>query len=489
MIDDLDQDSLDLLLSLGYLPNIKARLVDNGVVFTNSMSTDSICCPSRATFLTGQYTHNHGVYDVTKGAGYLYPPQNDSTGQNGESTLLPTWLKAAGYRTALFGKYLNGYGTTDGGDPSRIPTGWDKWLGLYGMATYQVYGYTYNEDGVTRTAGTTDADYQSDFLASKAEEFLAGVSTDAPLFLYLAPTPPHTEMPEVWSTGVLSYNVVYSWEVPPPIRYEFLVDGDLANGELPEQDQSAPNFNELDVSDKPDWLRNDVPSLGQQAKTWAARQYKQRLASTIAIDDFVGRVVNSLDSRGMLDDTLLVFTSDNGFLLGEHRLVEKGVPYEEAIRVPLVIGGAGTQAGSQCAALVGNHDLAVTIADFAGATPTRETDGRSLRPWLTNASTASSRNQLLIEHYQEQTLVRAFDIIWPYGGLRILGAKPGLFVDYGPVPGATVTKEYYDLATDPDQLDNAYSSLGTLTGNALTDRLSNLSACVGLECRQAEDAF
>ncbi len=491
MIDDLDQKSMNQLLEIGRLPNIQAHLISRGVTFDNSFATDSICCPSRATFFSGQYVHNHGVKDITEGAGYLYP--TDATGQGGEDTLLPKWMKTAGYRTALFGKYLNKYGETDG-SPSRIPSGWDQWLALYSNTTYNVYGYDYNENGQLKVGGTAVTDYQTDFISKKVTDYLSSsvVTPTEPQFIYVAVTPPHTTTNENQFLAATSYGGVFSWQIPPAPRYSYLIDGNVANGELPKQNQSTmnTNFNEgsATYSLKPDWMRNNVPMMSSLTLSYAARQYKQRLAAMLSVDDMVGSIAAILQHKGMYKNTIFFLTSDNGYLLGEHRLAEKGVGYEEAIRVPLVISGAGIVPASRCSSLVANHDLAVTIADLSGASPTRNVDGRSLRPWLIDPSKSTSRRQILVEHYQENTKLVALDLIPPYSVLRNLVPNQTnfSFIDYGNI-SANVSIEYYTLDADPVQLYNTGATLGASLPS-FQSTLSSLQTCTGSGCTMAEDS-
>jgi arylsulfatase A-like enzyme len=269
MIDDLDQKTFSLLVNSGRLPNIKKHLVDRGVIFDNSFAGDSICCPSRATFFTGQYVHNHGVLDVTKGVGYLFP--FDKTGQGGEQTLLPVWLQNSGYKTALFGKYMNGYGVTDGGNPARIPKGWNKWLAFYSNSTYNVYNYNYNEDGILKVGGSNESDYQTDFISRKVSAYISETSNTTPHFIYVAVTPPHTLVSENALLPGLAYGGAFNWEIPPAPRHQYLIDGNSSNDEVPSLDRSIANFNESSQSYalKPDWMQQNVPLMSTTTISWA----------------------------------------------------------------------------------------------------------------------------------------------------------------------------------------------------------------------------
>lgn len=493
MIDDLDRASLDRLVAAGLVPNIRKHLIERGTDFRQSYSTDSICCPSRATFFSGQYVHNHGVKTITVGSRHIYP--SDATGQGGEGTFLPTWLQAAGYETALFGKYLNGYGSEVKNGETRIPQGYNYWLALQGANTYKVFGYDYNENGTMHAGGTDAASYQTDFIRDRAVAYINSINPKTPQFVYIAPTAPHTEVGED-RPGFATYGSTFSWTVRPAPRHERYMDGDESNGEVPAINDQLPNYNESDAtySSKPGWMKEGVPSMTITQRAGAARQYKQRMAAMLAIDEMVGAVVDALAARGMLDNTLLLFTADNGYFLGEHRLAEKGAPYEEGLRVPLVIRApSSTTAANACPLLVGNHDLAATISDYANAKPTRKADGRSLRSLIEGKGTSSRRN-LLIEHYQEATHIQALDVVWPYGAIRTQSTPENPQQSANEIytlferENVVNKTEYYDLNNDPYQLNNRGTQLSSTDAASLSRRLGALRTCAGSECKSAEDA-
>jgi N-acetylglucosamine-6-sulfatase len=494
MLDDLDVRSFRRLLGGGWLPNVQRYLVDQGVTFENSFSTDAICCPSRTTFFSGQYTHNHGVLDITRGTKYLFP--SDATGQGGEASFVPSWLQTRGYRTALFGKYLNGYGGETATAGTRVPPGWNRWLALQGATTYSMYGYGYcnatdTASCVQATGGdaANPAAYQTDWLRDQITAYIAGLNPTTPQFLYLAPTAPHTETNESQPPGLLTYGSVFQWQVPPAPRHQLLIDGITSNGEVPAQDTTIPNYNESDTTYvfKPGWMTQNVPAMNATQQGWAARQYKQRLASMLAIDDMVGAVMGALAAKGMLSSTLVVLTGDNGYFLGEHRLGEKGAPYEEAIRVPLVIRAPGGAHAATTTAIAANHDLAVTIADYSGAVPTRTVDGRSLRPVLQAPASSWSRENLLVEHYQEKGPV-VFAAIWPYGTVRTQSVNGNaMYTSYETTQSNVIKAELYDLIADPYQLYNTVSTAAAARLASLQTRLANLRACKGTSCATYEN--
>lgn len=474
MIDDLDMRLYDDMLDDGLLPNIERHIVERGTNFRRSYATDAICCPSRATFLSGQYVQNHGVKDVTTGYGHIYPV--DATGQGGDATFLQAWLKAAGYRTALIGKYMNEYDDHDGDgvpEPAK-PADWDHWVALFGGNSYNMNFYTYIKNGQVSPA-FRNRQFQTDFIADETSQFIEASSGDAPLFLYVAPTAPHTL--GAGAPAGLPYDIFYAVGLPEHPRYPI--------SQIPDMD-IGPAFREwIDsgLADKPSWLTGNVPPYRSSLHDEINEYHKQRVSNMRGIDDLVGQVVASLQTTGRYDSSLFVFVSDNGFFMGEHGLTQKSAPYEEAIHVPLTIAGPGIRAEVQSDALVANTDLSVTIADFAGATPLRQVDGRSLRPVLQSSNPSWTRQRILIENYTEQTGVVPLDVVEPYRAIRVCGGRDDLiFVDY---EGSEI--EMYDLAVDPFQLDNAARQLSEVAKGELQLQLRRFDQCSGRSCVAAED--
>lgn len=362
LTDDLDAQSYTLF------PNIKSQLTDQGVTFSNFYVPDSLCCPSRSSLLRGQYVHNHQVLGNTAPDGGYQKFHS----QGLEHSTVGTWLQAAGYRTALMGKYLNGY--PDGVDPSFVPPGWNEWDSPSGGNPYSEYNYKLNENGKVVAYGSQPQDYMIDVISRKATDFING-GGNQPFFMYLATYAPHQP-------------------ATPAPRHADAFPGATA--------PRTPSFNEADMSDKPAWLR-DRPLLSDQQISQIDQLYRKRLQSMLAVDDLVASLVQTLQKHGQLDNTYIVFTSDNGFHLGQHRLPPgKQTAYDEDIRVPLVVRGPGVPAGQTQAAFALNLDLAPTYAQLAGATLPDFVDGRSLLPLLQNPSAAPAdwRQEALIEHYR-----------------------------------------------------------------------------------------
>ncbi len=362
MTDDQD------LASMRVMPKVRKLVGRKGTNFANSFASNPVCCPSRSTFLSGRYSHNTGIYRNS--------PPHGGFASFDDSNTLPVWLQDSGYYTALIGKYMNGYGADD---PTYIPPGWSEWYGATDPSTYRMYGYTLNENGTPITYGDYDtpdpALYQTDVYAEKAAEFIERRAPEAqPFFLEVTPLAPHVEVFNRPSDGDDDPPTPNFPNPRPAPRH---IDA-FATEKL----NRTKAFNEANVSDKPAGIRSRaVMSSGTIAMT--ASRNRSRLESLLAVDDMVAKVVQSLRQTGELENTVIIFTSDNGFQLGEHRIPNgKQQPYEESIRVPLLIRGPEVPRGEVRDQLAANVDLAPTIAAFAGAEPGHPVDGESLIPTI-----------------------------------------------------------------------------------------------------------
>ena len=421
------------------LPKTRALLEAQGTSFANSFVSYSLCCPSRSTFLTGQYPHNHGV--LSNGG------PNGGYQRLDHTNTLPVWLQQADYYTAHVGKYLNNYGV----DSPAPPPGWSRWFGLIDPTTYKLFDYTVSDDGVPVSYGHASGDYQTDVLAAEAERVLRSRAGESqPFFVTVAPVVPHLER----------LNGGQSPPRPAP-RYQ----GRFAAEPMP----VAASFSEADVSDKPAHIRR-LPALSPAKTARETAVFRARLASLLAVDDLVERLVDALAETGQLERTVIIFTSDNGFLLGEHRIVDqKYYPYEESIRVPLIIRGGGFPAGATAAQQVSNIDLAPTIVALTGAKPRRVMDGRSLLPLALDPGQGKDRT-LLIEGVGAGTGKPSFqavrDLRW-------------LYVEY-----PSGDRELYDLAKDPFELRSRHAAPALAAVRAdLAHRLARLRSCAGASCR------
>jgi N-acetylglucosamine-6-sulfatase len=428
--------------SMRVMPNVKTLLADQGVTFDNSFVSYSLCCPSRSTFLTGQYAHNHGVWGNAAPIGGYYKLDSTNT--------LPVWLQRAGFQTIHLGKYLNQYGTRN---PREIPPGWGQWYGTPDPSTYRYLNYTINENGNLVTFGTAASDYKTDVESRLAVDLIAHQAADPrPFFMWVAFLAPHSGAPRDADdpTGLATPS--------PAPRHK----NRFANEPLP----TPPSLNEADVSDKPAVIRNR-PLLTPARLNAVRESYQQRLESLLAVDEAVAQIVNELTRIGKLDSTYIIFTSDNGFFHGEHRVpAGKVLLYEPSIRVPLIIRGPGIPAGQHRSQFVANTDLAPTITQVTGAQPGRVMDGRSLLPFAHDRLLQSGRDILL----ETPTYAAVRSPNW-------------LYAEY-----TTGERELYNLARDRDELNSLHADprYDKIKAN-LAARLARLRLCKGPACRRGPE--
>ena len=430
--------------SMRVMTNVNSLLAARGTTFTNNFASFPLCCPSRTTFITGQYGHNHtimGNAPPTGGYDKLAPTHANS---------LPAWLRQAGYHTVHVGKYLNGYGRAR---PTEIPAGWAEWYGSTDPSTYQFYNYRLNENGRLVTYGAGAANYQTDVYGRKAVDLIRRhAPSTQPFFLSVAFLAPH-------SGGPRDADDPRNQATPSPAprhRNRF------ASEPLP----APPSLNEADVSDKPAGIRNRAV-IGPARINGIRENYQQRLESLLAVDEAIRDIVAALDASGEASRTLIVFTADNGFFHGEHRVpAGKVLVYEPSVRVPLILRGPGVPAGVRRTNLAANVDLAATILDVAKARPGRRLDGRSLLPFARDGLVRSGR-----------------DILLETPGYSAIRTPRHVFVQH-----STGEQELYDLAADPHQLQSLHAD-ARFTGlkNDLGARLARLRACAGDACRRGAD--
>lgn len=393
--DDQRWDSLDVM------PTVRDEIAGKGVTFENAFAVNPLCCPSRASILTGLHSHSTLVYTNARPyGGYSWFDDSSTVG---------TWLSRAGYRTAYIGKYLNGYTT-----PER-PPGWSRWFGYWNG----FFNYIVSDNGTHRWFGGAAEDYSTDVFTRKAVSFIEGTSTDEPLFLVYAPFAPHGP------------------STPAPRHSSEFADL---------EPWRPPSYNEEDVSDKPRWVRTTKRMTAEQqaAMDGRARMMTQTL---LAVDEGVAEILDALESTGRLRDTLIVYTSDNGMMWGEHRRTNmKVAAYEESIRIPLVVRYDALVDGPRTETrLTTNLDFAPTFAALARASRSR-VEGRSLLPLLRSDAEPARRwrRQFLIEHLRGGY---AGSLAVPtYCGVRSARWK---YVVY-----QTREEELYDLAADRHELEN-----------------------------------
>ncbi|HEV2875448.1 MAG TPA: sulfatase [Thermoleophilaceae bacterium] len=432
--------------SMRVMAGVRSELGAAGTTFERSFVSNPLCCPSRATLYTGQYTHNHGVIGNR-------PPEG-GYGRLDKSEWLPVWLQRAGYHTVHIGKFMNRYGLDS--PPTEVPPGWNEWYTSVDPSTYRFTDYELNENGVVSSYPSYSTDEYSERAADAVERL---APSEQPFFLSVAYLAPHSGAPRETDdpAGLAT-------PMPAPRHRDA-----FAAEPLP----SAPAFDEADVSDKPSFVRRR-PRLSPERKAAITEMYRQELESLLAVDEGVVRVVDALRASGELDDTLIVFTSDNGFFHGEHRVpYGKVMVYEPSIRVPLILRGPGVPAGARRRQLVTNADLAPTILEAAGAVPAgRVPDGRSLFPLLRDRGLAWGR-ELLVEG------APGFQAV-AYAALR---NDRFVYVEHD-----NGERELYDLRRDPDQLENSIGEPRYAAIEArLAERLASLHACAGRGCRRGPE--
>lgn len=438
LADDLETGTLP------YFPNI-TRLVRQGTSFDRFFVTNSWCCPSRSSILRSQYVHSHGVLTNTAPEGGF--DRFHTLGL--ERSTIGTWMQQAGYRTALMGKFLNHYpGET--ADESFVPPGWNEWH-VPVTHLYEEYGYRLNENGTLVDHGFQKQDYLSDVLARKATDFITG-SKGTPFFLYLAPIGPHNP-------------------ANPAVRHANAFAGATA--------PRTPSFNQEDVSAEPLWLRTRPP-LSEVDVGEVDERYRARMRSMLGVDDLVGSVVQALRQSGKLNNTYIFFGSDNGFHLGTHRLKQgKTTPFDEAIRVPLVVRGPGVKAGATISRLGSTVDLAATFADLAGATMPPFAEGRSLVPLLKGHPPGEWRRNVLVEFVRPTNRSSAAQT--PVPGYQALRTERYAYARY-----ETGERQLYDVHADPYELHNLAGKADPALLAGLDARLTAMVTCSGATCRVAD---
>ena len=427
LMDDLN------FATVQQMPELRSSVIEEGASFQNTLISYPLCCPSRATILTGLYAHNHYVRGNAPPDGGFQKFRSEGY----EESTIAVRLQQSGYETALFGEYLNYYLDED---PTHVPPGWNEW---HARGDIAYYDYELNENGEIVSYGNDTEDYFTDVLARKATDCVRRATADSqPFFLYLAPAAPHE----------------------PAIPAQRHKDA-FADEEAPR----PPSFDEEDVSDKPSWIRT-IDHLSDEQISEIDDRYRNWLSSMLAVDDMVASLIQELKVAGELDNTFIFFTSDNGYHQGEHLIdYGKNTPYEESARVPLYVRGPGVPAGSKVEKLALNTDFAPTFADLAGIE--FSADGRSLVPLLRSEDPAW-RSAVLLEGFPGENPPS-------YEAVRTETHK---YVEYD--NGET---ELYDLEADPYELENLPKITSPSLVADLKMKLNTLRSCAGDECQKAED--
>lgn len=438
LTDDLATDLVP------YMPTLRSLRAE-GTTFADHFVTDSLCCPSRSTTFTGEFPHNSGVFTNT-------PPDGGYQGfdaHGDQRKTFATALRAAGYDTAMMGKYLNGYQPRN-----PVPPGWSEW-DVAGDG-YPEFGYALNENGRVVRYGHRPSDYLTDVISRKGQGFIhRSAQAGHPFMLELATFAPHGPF------------------TPAPR------DADKFPGLKAPR---GPAFNEADMSDKPAWIR-DHRKLGPRQIKKIDTSFRRRAQAVQAVDKMIGDIETALKANDADRDTYLVFASDNGFHMGEHRLMPgKMTAYDTDIHVPLVVKGPGVAAGRTSTALAQNTDLCPTFEALGGVPMPATVDGRSLVPFFSGDTVQDTRDAVLVEHHGPDHAAddpdrpdRASGNPPSYEAVR---TDHDVYVEY-----ADGEREYYDVRKDPNELDNAIGRVPADRLDRLKAMLNRLEKCSGGTCR------
>jgi arylsulfatase A-like enzyme len=443
--DDMRSDDLR------WMPNVRRLLRRKGLSFENSFAPYPLCCPSRASFLTGRYAHNHGVFSHVEPYGFA---------SFHDKRTLATVLQGAGYRTALVGKYLNGYGEQPlrgTGEPSLsyVPPGWNQWYAgsdhLWQLGepfrggTYDYFDLVQNQNGrIVSSSGRYSTDVMAEQTRSLVKRF---GRRSAPWFIWWNPVAPHHGTPIESDDPPASWRAdghVTTWATPArPDWVKGRFDRRITHGAgVPPGGQP-----EADVTDKPGYL-SKLPPVTPQERDALTVVTRQRAESLFVLDVQIGRTVSELSRSGQLANTVIMFTSDNGYYLGEHRKRQGKINlHEPSLRVPLIIAGPGVPQGRRYDP-VSTIDLAPTIAAYAG-TRMRRADGVDLAPLIASGDRGWNR-PVVTEGMMPEARYLARKRL---GGtaLNTRGVRLGRWklTRY-----STGEAELYDLASDPLELVN-----------------------------------
>jgi len=481
------------------MPNTLRLIAKRGISLNRYYVSYPLCCPSRTTLMTGRYAHNHNVRGNV-------PPNAGFTGfsfRGAASHNLPVWLQQAGYRTIHIGKFLNGYGDPPYDDGSTVAPGWDAWHSVVRSDTsHFFYGYTLNNNGVldgpygdsgsweTREYGQRDdfgcpaapanglpCNYLTDNLTSIATNELLG-SADRPFYLQLDYNSPHGDFRRP------------AGPEPAPRHYDTFLGAGLPHNR-------SQGFNEGNVRDKPHFIRT-APRLTRSEQRTYRVYYQKMLDSLRSVDEGVKQVIDTIGGMHRLRNTYIIFTSDNGFFFGEHRLIGgKFLAYEPATHMPFLMRGPGIKPGSSTGELAANTDIAPTILELAGVRADKSIDGRSLVPYVRDPR-LRTRRPILFESFVQAADIEAnankararassrrsdtasASILAPpkdYEGIR-LGP-------YKYIAWPSGEKELYNINKDPDELNNIVKVPNYFpVRNYLHGQLRQLEDCVGRRCRQ-----
>lgn len=405
--------------TVDYMPFVKTELMKNGVVFENGFTTTPLCCPSRASILSGQYAHNHQVLTNTLPLGGATKFDSDI------SFSIP--LNESGYKTAYLGKYMNGY--DDLSPPGVVPLGWDVWNVFLGknLPAHEdagnlqyYYNFSLSQNGEIVDYKRNDSNFSADVITNQALAFIRD-SKDSPFFMtvnYYNPHSPYICAPRHKD----SFRASTGWDW---VQYR------------------PPSFNEENIHDKPDYIRDLLPLSDERLDT----VHLQILRSLLSVDDGVASIAAALEKANLDENTIIIFTSDNGLTIGDHRFgATKNCPYDACAKVPFIVYAPGYFEPRLDSSLVANIDLYPTIADWAGFQTPETVDGLSMASLLQDPA-VPWRDALLLEHWPTEEGVGS--MIPEYYSIRTQEWK---YTEY-----VTGEVELYDLVTDPYELVNVAS--------------------------------
>jgi len=431
LTDDL---SLDLVQ---YMPHV-LEMQKRGVTFRNYFVTDSLCCPSRSSIFTGRFPHDTGVFR-NEGADGGY---DTFLAKGNDHVTFAVALTNAAYKTAMMGKYLNGYVPVKHGPD----VGWSSW-DVAGNG-YRGFNYNLNQDRKIVHYGSTPTDYMTDVLArlgvdfinhTHGQSFLLEAATFAPHAPYTPAPRDATAFPGLAAPRTLAFNAA--------------------------ADPGGPNF------------LKGLPALSDQEVAEIDAHYRKRAQSVLAVDAMIAELQAAVKRAGRDKNTYVIFSSDNGYHMGEHRMHEgKMTAYDTDIHVPLVITGPGIAAGRTVDEVVENVDLCPTFTELAGAATPATADGRSLVPLMQGTPLSDWRTAALIEHHggpmartDPDSPIRFAALPPTYEALR---TRDTIYIEY-----ADSECEYHDLKSDPYELHNTFLTLSATRKAALASALAAIRNC------------
>ncbi|KAJ6636519.1 N-acetylglucosamine-6-sulfatase [Pseudolycoriella hygida] len=461
-------DDQDIVLNgLNPMQNVKKLVANNGAVFVNAFTSSPLCCPSRASILSGQYAHNHGTHNNSLRGGCY----GSHWQQNIEPMALPVFLQNKSYETFYAGKYLNEYYSTN------VPPGWNQWFGLHGNSIY--FNYTLNENGLLKRYYD---DYLTDVLNSKIINFLSNATK--PFFAMISPPAPHSPF-------------------TPAQRHSDAFEDVKA--------LRTPNFNTPSgMLDKHWLLRMPPPSLQNETIETLDVIYRKRWQSLLAVDEMVGNIIRTLKDKNIYDDTYILFTSDNGYHIGQFaQAFDKRQPYETDIRVPFALSGPTIPRKIIYEDPVALIDIFPSVLIQAGIPLPDFLDGQSFIDTANVETSLSSNNgnrQIVIEHWGEgDSTTYNQECQWviddnlsqctidaechcqdswnnTYSCIRQLSPTENkIFCEFQDHENFV---EAYDLSVDPYQMTNLAFDMLPSEHALLSLALEKISKCKGDTCRQ-----